>query len=323
MQLKKIFLFLSMVLVLFAFTGCALLSSKVSANEKLSPDNVADEKMKVVVTLFPYYDFVKQIAKDRVQVEALLPPGVESHSFEPTPQQIISINSSELFIFTGAEMEPWAKKILDGASKDSLHILEAAKLVELEQHDEHSQEDEEHEEHSQYDPHIWTDPNNVIFIAEGIAQQLCNLDSINSDFYKSNFESFKNELIELDREYRSVINAAKRREVIFGGRNAFYYLLDRYGITADAIFDFCSTETVPSLKTVAAITEKVKRNQIPVIFYEEMKAPSIANSIAKETGAQALLLHSCHNVSKDELNSGVSYISLMKKNLENLKIALN
>ena len=325
--MKKFLTFMfTAVFLIFLLTGCA------SDSEKEVPaiKDTKSDKLQVVATLFPQYDFARQIAGDRAEVTLLLPPGVESHSFEPRPSDIIKINESELFIYTGEYMEPWSQKIID-SMKDSgsrsmvLDVSQGIELVnteevEAEHHHEGEAEEEEHEH--LYDPHIWTDPINAKVMAANISNALCRIDPANADYYEENAARYYAELGALDADFKSIVSSGKRDEIIFGSRFALYYFTKRYGLSYQSAFDSCSSETEPSARTVAGLIEEINKNQIPAIYFAEMEDPKVAESISAETGAKLLLFHSCHNVTKEEWKAGVTYLSLMKQNAENLKEGL-
>lgn len=309
-------------MVSLLFVGCSK-SDKTDSKETES-DNAS--KIKVVTTLFPQYDFTNQIGKDAVEVKMLLKPGVESHTYEPAPSDIIEINNADIFLYTGDEMEPWVAKILDSLDSDVM-IVDLSKNVtldEVEDHDHEHEDEEEEEDHvHSYDPHIWTNPLNAKVMVEDIKTALCEVDGANKETFENNADEYLKSLDKLDQDIREVVKQAKRKEVVFGGRFAFHYFFKEYGLDYIAAYDSCSSETEPSAKTIATIIDKVKEDQIPVIFYEEFANSKVADSIASATGAKTLLLHSCHNVSTDDYKDGVTYLSLMNQNLENLKEALN
>lgn len=316
--------------------GC---SKAETTDSKVAGDNTS--RIKVVTTLFPQYDFANQVGKDAVEVKMLLKPGVESHTYEPAPSDIIEINKADIFLYTGDEMEPWVSKILDSLDSDVM-IVDLSKNITLdkvedhdhEHEDEESDEDHLHEDESEeaeheedhvhsYDPHIWTNPLNAKIMVEDIKTSLSEVDKANKMTYENNAKEYLASLDQLDQDIREVVKQAKRDEVVFGGRYAFHYFFEEYGLDYVSAYDSCSSETEPSAKVIATIIDKVKEDQIPVIFYEEFANPKVAESIANATGAKTLLLHSCHNVSTDDYKNGATYLSLMYQNLENLKEALN
>lgn len=314
------------VLTLFLIISLSGLLMGCNGNNSTSKDETMDNKIKVVATLFPQYDFTRQIAGDKAEVTLLMSPGVESHSYEPSPSDIIKINGSDLFIYTGKFMEPWAQSIIDGIENKNVKILDVSQNVSLDKSEEHEDEEEHREaDHAahEFDPHIWTSPVNAKIMVENILRDLCELDPENADYYKKNAENYLNELTNLDKEFKDIFEAAKRKEIIFAGKFALHYFAEEYGMEYEAAFDSCSTETEPSVKVIAELIDEIKEENIPVVYYPELTDPKVARSISDETGAEMLILHSCHNLSKDELKAGATYLSLMKKNAENLKIGLN
>ena len=159
-------------------------------------------------------------------------------------------------------------------------------------------------------------------MVETITDALCAADPAHAETYRTNCEAYQAELMELDAEFEALVDGAVRREICFGGRFALHYFAKRYGLSCIAAYDSCSSETEPSAKAVAEITDAILEDGIPVIYYEELVDPKVARSIAEDTGCAMLLLHSCHNVSKEELDAGATYLSLMRQNLENLKTGL-
>ncbi len=302
--------------------------SACTGQQAKGDDSPETGKIKVVATLFPQYDFTRHIAGDKAEVTLLLPPGVESHAYEPTPADIIKINTSQLFIYTGENMEVWAHRIIEGLDNQAVAVVDVSQGIKLGAPTPHEDEgDLDHEDEQghtdAYDPHIWTDPNNAVVMVDHIAEALCQQDPENAQYYQENAAAYKEKLVLLDKDMRQVVESGVRREVIFAGRNPFYYLLTQYGLGYQSAFDSCSTETEPSVKIVARLTDIIQQENIPVIFYEELSEPKVAQSIANETGAKMLLLHSCHNVSKQEWDRGETYLSLMGQNLANLREALN
>lgn len=319
---------LGFVLVL---TGC----SEGSKEESTS----TSDKIQIVTTLFPQYDFARQIVGDKAEVTLLLPPGMESHSYEPTPADMIKINKADLFIYTGESMEPWAHKIIESVDSEQVRVLDVSQGIPLlapneeDDHD-HEDEDEDHDheaeveghEHSEddghhhaYDPHIWTSPKNAKIMVDNILEVLCEVDPQNADYYKANAEAYQLQLDDLNDEFEAVVSSSKRDTIYHSGRFAMQYLMKQYGIN----YVSAPFEAEPSAALVAQMINEIKADNIPAIYYEELITPKIAQMISEETGAQMLLLHSCHNVSKEDFKNGVTYLSLMKQNVENLKIGLN
>ena len=304
--------------ILAALCAAALLALTGCAPAPASSSPAGTEKLTVYATLFPQYDFAREIAGDRAEVILLLPPGVESHSFEPTPADIAGISKSDLLLYTGDAMEPWAAKLIVGDLPDTVRAVDLSQGVAL-LAEEHEEEGHAHP----FDPHIWTSPVNAMIMARTVVSALCEADPEGAEAYRANGERYLAELESLDDEIRTIVSQAKRRELVFGGRFAFHYFTAEYGLTAYSAYDSCSEETEPSAKAVSEVIGRVREDHLPVVYYEELTEPKVARSIAQETGAKLLLLHSCHNLSKDELAAGESYLSLMKQNAQNLREGLN
>ena len=323
---KTLAIFITITLLVALITGASLL-----VNNKSQKDLT---KIQVIATLFPQYDFVKNIGGDKVEVSILLPSGVESHNFEPTPQNIIDINKSSLFVYTGEYMEPWAKTIINGIDSNTkiLDLSKGISLIDTEEFEEafgsaHEDEDhhkeEIHEHEHEYDPHIWLDPQNAIKMVISIKDMLCEIDSDNSEYYNKNATQYINKLVALDLEIQTAVEEAKEPIIAFGGPFAYSYFIQRYDLKFISAYDSCGEQAEPSIAKVKDVIDGIKEHSIPVIFYQELSEGNIAKTIADETGTTPLVFHSVHNASKDEISNGASYISLMEQNLENLKIALN
>lgn len=316
--MKKFFYVVISILLFFSLlVGCSTKEKEESLKETAGKN---DNKIHVVATLFPTYDFAKQILGDKGEVILLLPPGSESHSYEPTPDDIININKSNLFIYTGKYMESWADKIIQGITNKDVSVLDVSKGINLTKEEEH----EEHEEHHhEYDPHIWTSPVLAEKMVDNILESICKIDPNNASYYEENANKYKKQLTELNNEFKDIVQNGKRKEIVFGGRFAFNYFEKEYGLNHISAYDSCSTEGEPSAGTISKIITKIKNNKIPVIYYEELTDPKVAKSISDETGSKMLLMHSCHNISKNDFKKGVTYLDIMKKNAVNLKEGLN
>lgn len=292
--------------ILIALIGICLISCG-SANES------TNSKLKIVTTIFPQYDFAKHITGDNAEVTLLLTPGSESHTYEPTAADIAKIQQADLFIYNGGESEVWVKKILDSYEKDNNNSICLMDYVTL------LMEDDEDE----YDEHIFTSLKNAQILLDEINKCICKIDNQNSELYTNNTKSYKAEIDELDEKFEDMITNAKRNIVIFGDRFPFKYFANDYNIECYAAFSGCSSETEASPATISDLINKVNENHIQTIFYIEFSNENIAKKIADATNAQTSLLHSCHNISKEDLENNVTYIDLMKNNYNNLSEALN
>lgn len=292
-------------------------------------------KISVVTTLFPLYDFVREIGRERVDVSLLLPPGVESHSYEPTPQDIIGINESRLFVYTGEGMEPWAHDIIKTINNNSLLVIDSSEGVNANMHEETGHENEDgsadrHEDephddghhHVGTDPHIWLDFEIDMGIADRIADALCRIDPAGRDFYLGNAAEYKGKLLKLDNDYKNMIAGCKGRTIMYGGHFAFGYMAKRYGLRYVSPYAGFSPDVEPTPAAIADMIESIKKEKIEYLFYEELLEPKVANVIKQETGVKLELLHAAHNLSKDEFEQKVSFLKIMEDNLVKLKKAL-
>lgn len=282
-----------------------------------------EQKITVYATLFPQYDFCRAIAGDKVEVKLLLPFGMESHNYEPGVQDIKNIYDCRLFLYTGAQMESWAQRILESIN-NSVKVVDLSEGIEMmeEEHLEHHEHREQHDQHHQIDPHIWTSPKNAKKMAENILNALCDIDSRNSEFYIKNAQNYFKELDRLDKEFAELGEKTKNITLCHGGKFSLGYLTKDYGIEFLSALDSCESNAEPSVKRVKEICEKIKDQNLKAVFYEELSVGKVADTVKSETGVEKLLLHSCHNVTKQEFNSGATYVSLMEQNIKNIKKAM-
>ena len=316
-------------------TGCGTGRAE-DASEKAQDDG----RISVVTTIFPQYDFVRQIAGDSVDLKMLLKPGEETHSYEPTPQDIIAIQNSDIFIYVGGENDAWVEDILDSmpdAGMRTLKLIDCVDTVE-EEHVEgmqeqpgHSHEEEEYhgdeteEAHSvhEIDEHVWTSPVNASAIVDEIKELLAQTDPENRQRYEENAEAYEAELAALDAAFREVVDNAGRRLVIFGDRFPFRYFADEYGLDYYAAFPGCASDTEPSAAVMAFLINKVAEEKVPAVLKMELSNENIANAIAEATKTEVRTFYSCHNLTAEEFENGETYLSMMQKNVETLKEVLN
>ena len=312
--MKKILILITLAALLFGLGGCKQKSAVIRS---------ADGKLNVTTTNFPPFDFVRNIAKDKVNLFMLLPPGAESHSFEPSPRDIIKVQNSGIFIYVGGEGDIWANRILESMDTSKMKIIRMMDAIDaVEEEIVEGMEEDGEEEETVYDEHVWTSPRNAILIVGAITDALCKFDSANSEFYRQNARDYTNELMRLDLSFSFVVSEAKRKTIVFADRFPFRYFADYYGLKYYAAFPGCSTETEPSAATVKFLIDKIKAEKIPVVFHIELSNEKMADTISGETGAKKLLFHSCHNLSKKDFDARLGYLDFMKGNVENLKEAL-
>lgn len=308
MNIKKL---LSLVLIVFLLIPMVACASKGSDNGKL----------KIVVSLFPHYDFARQIVGDKAEVTLLLPPGTESHTYDPSTIDIYNITNSDIFIYTGENMEAWAERVISSLDENGPTIVDVSNKIELLKNEEHSHNDEEHEH--VYDPHIWLNPLYAGKMVDTILDAVCKADPDNAEYYKANAQNYRKELVKLDSDIANAIKIANGDTLVFGGRFAYIYFFERYGLNYKTAYKTCSTETEPSLTTIYEISQYIKDNGISYVFKEELSEGKVANSISEQTGAEVLTFSTAHNVTKSEFDSGITYIDIMRSNLEAIKKALD
>ena len=324
MKRKIVFIIDIIILILIVGLLISVFSSDISKME--------EDKIKIVATIFPNYDFAKQIGGDKVEVKLLLNSGVESHTYEPTPKDMIEIENSDIFVYTGNEFEAWAENILLSLNS-KIEVIDTSKNVELINKEEfkkfyakteiieetHNQENEEHHHNeSSFDRHIWLNPNNSIIMIDDILEKLCKIDPDNIDYYTKNADNYKKQILDLDKKIENLVNNSIKKEIAFAGEFSYSYFIDRYGLNFVSVYNNCGEGEDPSIARVKAVIDYINKNDMKVVFYEELSEGTVAKMIAEETSAESLILYSIHNgdIEKD------TYISLLNKNYENLKRAL-
>lgn len=308
--------FFSLILVLvlsvsfvFALYGCN------NANE-----NMGDEsgKIKIVTTIFPYYDFARNIAGDKAEVKMLLSPGNEPHSYDPSPSDIVAIENCDVFIYNGGESDEWVDGVLESLQNSDLRVLKMMDYV-----DALNEQETDHTTGEELDEHIWTSIRNAQKLSKIISETLQDIDAQNSDYYSDNELIYTQLLSNIDSQFESIVENSSRKTVVFGDRFPFLYFVSDYGLNYECAFPGCSSETEPSIATVRRLIDFVKDESIPVVFYLEFSNGKTADLIAEDTGAKTLEFCSCHNVTKEQFESGISYIALMQQNAKNLEEALS
>lgn len=302
-----------------AATGCGV--------KQEEPD---DGKLKIVTTIFPQYDFVRAIAggTGAVNVRMLLSPGEEVHSYEPTPLDIKEIQNCDLFIYVGAENDVWVDRILENMGDkrpETLRLVDLTETVAEESVEgmmEEKGHDHEESREEEADEHVWTSPVKAAEITEAIAQKMAELDPANADDYLANAQDYEAKILDLDAQFRQIAENAERKILVFGDRFPIRYFAEGYGLDYFAAFSGCSSESEPSASTLAFLIDKVREEQIPVVFSIEFSNGNIARAICESTGAVQRTYNSCHNVTKEQMENGATYVSLMSENLETIREAL-
>ncbi len=286
-----------------------------------------DGKLTVVTTNFALYDFARAVCGDTCDVRMLLSPGSESHDFEATLADIALLAETDVFVYVGGESEEWVPDVLEAAGASDVVQVCAIDLVETyinagmeSDHDHEHSEDDGH--HHEIDEHVWTSIPNAITIMDGIRQGVLRV-AEGFDFDMDIYNAYLAELLDIDADIREIVSDAARDTVIFADRFPFRYFTEEYGLNYCAAFDGCSSAVEPSLSIVNSLIEQVNETGSSAVFAIEFSDRKTAEAVAGETGCTILEFHSAHNVSRADFESGITYADIMRKNAENLKLALN
>ncbi len=284
-----------------------------------------DGKLTVVATIFPQYDFVRAIGGDKVNVKMLLSPAAESHTYEPTLADMALISEADLFIYTGGGVDTWAEDIVSSLDKTGLNsyaVSSAVSPICAEEGGHDHDHGHGHNDVCAVDEHVWTSPRNAILIFDGILELMVELDPENADTYRQRAEAYRAELSSLDEELTKLTQESAKKEIVVADRFPFLYLTEHYGLSYHAALSGCSVSQEPTAAKIGELCDIVIEKGVKYVFIIENSDGAAARAISEATGCGVLTLHSCHNVSADEFSSGVTYVSLMRVNLENLRLAL-
>lgn len=364
--LRKSVVFIVTIAMILGMAGCGKTTEK--------EDNY---RLKIVTSLFPYYDMARAVIGDvkGIDLKMIVTPGQDSHSFEPTPSDVIQMENADVLIYNGGSLETWIDTLLDSLnnknqiqmkmmdyvdvlneeivegmdtrfdshdehshsedshnhkehshSEDSYNQEEGSHSEDSLKHEEHSHDsevsDHEEESHNETDEHIWTSPVNEIIMTEKICETLSKALPEEKENFQKNAENYISQLKELDNEFRTIVENAKTKEIIFADKFPLQYFAKEYGLKYYAAFPGCGSDMEPSAKTIAFLVDKIKEDNIKAVFYLELSSHIVADAIETDTGAKPLQFNSCHNITQKQFDSGVTYVDLMKENVNNLKIAL-
>lgn len=311
---------------------CALVLCGCAAQEMPADDGGA---LRVVTTLYPYYDFACQIAGEHAEVTLLLSPGREAHSFEPTPLDAVTIAHADVFLYNGGESEVWVDDMLEAAGENitvTRALMPYANALEEEftegmqsAHNEHTHDHDGEEEHEEleYDEHVWTSPRNAKKLCEAICEALCEADGANADDYRANLATYTTQLDALDARFCALRECSVRNTLIVADRFPLLYLCREYDLDYRAAFHGCASDTEPSLATIKYLIDRVNDENIPVVYAVDLGSGSIADVVAESTGAQVARLWSGQTVSRVDFDANVGYLGLMERNLDALALGLN
>jgi zinc transport system substrate-binding protein len=342
----------SIVLSAWLITGMIMSGCGIQTNGNTASDKNEKDILTVYTTIYPLEDFTKKIGGDFVQVESILPANVDAHSFEPTTKDMIKLASSDLFIYTGAGVEGFADKAVEALKNEKVTIVKAAEKIELlsaeseheheegaeeqshesdeetadvhnygdEQSEEHSEEGEEHG-HEDKDPHVWLDPTLSIQLAENIKNALTEKLPDQKEEFELNFKSLKEDLEKLDHDFNQTVENAKTNYLLVS-HAAYGYWENRYGIEQISIGGLSPSQE-PSQKEIQEIIEESKTHDIHYVMFEQNVSPKVSEIIQKEIGAESLTLHNLESMTEEDKENKEDYFSIMRRNLENIKKALN
>ena len=362
--LRKSVVFIVTISMILGMAGCGKTTEK--------EDNY---RLKIVASLFPYYDMARAVIGDvkGIDLKMIVTPGQDSHSFEPTPSDVIQMENADVLIYNGGSLETWIDTLLDSLNNKNKIQMKMMDYVDVlneeivegmdtrfEEHDheEHSHKEDNHnkenhkedshseenhkednhsedssndsefhnedseEEHEETDEHIWTSPVNEIIMTEKICETLSKALPEEKENFQKNAENYISQLKELDNEFRTIVENAKTKEIIFADKFPLQYFAKEYGLKYYAAFPGCGSDMEPSAKTISFLVDNIKEDNIKAVFYLELSSHIVADAIETDTGAKPLQFNSCHNITQKQFDSGVTYVDLMKENVNNLKIAL-
>lgn len=335
--MKKITaLLLALFMLVGALAGCG----------KQNDTNQTD-KLSIVTTIFPEYDWVREILgekADNAEITMLLDNGVDLHSYQPTADDIVKISDCDLFIYVGGESDEWVEDALRNAANRNMKVInllevlgdsvKTEEIVEGMQEEEHEHEDveehehedaEEHEHEEEADEHVWLSLKNAKMLVRVISKALQELDPDNKDTYAANADAYVKKLSALDAEYQAAVDAASNKTILFGDRFPFRYLVDDYGLRYYAAFVGCSAETEAGFETISFLAKRVDELKLPCVLTIEGAQHKIAETVVRNTTAKnqrVLTMDSMQSTTSKDVKNGTTYLSVMEKNLSVLKEAL-
>ncbi len=314
------------------FAGCGASNQPSNTN---GSESKSTGEIKVVTTIFPIYDWIREVARDDVHInlDMLLDNGVDLHSYQPTAKDIMSISDCDMFIYVGGESDKWVSETLEQAQNKNMVVLNLMDIlgsnakeeeaVEGMQEDEH--EHQEGEEEHEYDEHVWLSLKNAQLFVQKIADALAKVDSEHADAYHTNADAYSKQLDALDAQYQQAVNGAAVKTLLFGDRFPFRYLTDDYGLSYYAAFSGCSAESEASFETISFLANKTDELGLKAIMQIETSDGSIAKTVRDNTKTKdqtILTLDSLQGVTADRVKNGETYLSIMESNLGVLKQAI-
>lgn len=276
-------------------------------------------KISVVTTIFPYYDFARSVSKGTCDVDMLLKPGSDVHSFEPTPSDILKIRNADLFIYNGGESDEWVDSILESlGDTDKPVVMKMTDYVKplTEMDADHHAEDEE-------DEHIWTSLDNAKTLVSKISDEVSKLDSKNKSIYYRNGLDYIEKISKVQSEIENTVNSSESKKIVVGDRFPLLYFATEFSLDWECAFPGCSTETEPSLDRLSKLTDTIEKDKIKTILKLEMSENKVADTLADETNTKVRTFYSAESVSKEDFANNITYVDLMERNNNALKEALS
>lgn len=304
--MKKIISIFLLFVVTFAFCSCGEVERSTG-------------KISVVTTIFPYYDFARSVSKGTCDVDMLLKPGSDVHSFEPTPSDILKIRNADLFIYNGGESDEWVDSILESlGDTDKPVVMKMTDYVKplTEMDADHHAEDEE-------DEHIWTSLDNAKTLVSKISDEVSKLDQKNKSVYTKNSLDYIEKISKVQGEIENTVNSSKSKKIVVGDRFPLLYFATEFSLDWECAFPGCSTETEPSLDRLSKLTDTIEKDKIKTILKLEMSENKVADTLADETNTKVRTFYSAESVSKEDFANNVTYVDLMERNNNALKEALS
>lgn len=317
------------LIILNLFILLSLLATGCGSKQAPATGVNAPQRLTVYTSVYPVYDFTKKIGGTSIEVINIIPSGAEPHSFEPSTRLLAELSKADLFLYNGVGMEPYLEKLQNALQSSSLLMVDTSMGIELishrpedhYEHDEHdNHEHDQHHHHGTFDPHIWLSPANAAQQGKNILNALIQVDPANKTTYESNYQVFKERLAQLDAEYRNILSKCKKKTIVVS-HDAFAYLARDYGLKQIPVMGL-NAEAEPTPGKMKEIIQQVRQHKISYIFFESLVSPRVSETIAREVKARTLVLNPLGGLTEKEMEAGKDYFSIMKENLDSLKIAL-
>lgn len=302
MKIRKI---LSLIL-----TTTMLLS--VGCTKSSTESENSDGKLKIYTSIYPLYDFTKKVGGDKVDVTNLVPAGTEPHDFELSTKDIVNLEKADMLVYNGAGIENWTDKVIDSLESDKIAYVKSSEGLEL--HTTEDEHDDDGHNHGSTDPHTWLSIENAKKEMENIKNALVEIDPDNASYYEENYETYSKKFDELDNKFHTTLDSIENKSIIVA-HEAFGYLCDEYDIEQVGI-EGLTPDSEPDPARMTEIIKFAKDNNIKTIFFEELVSPKVAETIAKEVGANTAVLNPLEGLSEEDINSGEDYFSVMEENLQ-------